>query len=264
MNPSPWSSVCACVLRPLFGTELIIQYAAVLLTFSSVPGLNQVVDSARESIAIGNDLLDIARVFTERSVDLVMDTAIAFAEFIKDFNGICPKLQTKLCENLDRWETCRLDEIFGENFIFGAIVRHFSSDKTVVLDQVEQARDLIADMQTFLKDSDDFLNNVDWLFHLSSFFSILLACLCAGVILSLFLELPTRVRQWSYRFFLAVFVFLVSFSFIFSIAFVVTSTTMADACFGSPDDRLKEVLEEQLDSMRPFSAVIARYVIDSK
>jgi hypothetical protein len=254
----------ACSLHSLF-LLLGLDYR-----LCSVPGLNDVVSSARESIAISLGLLDTAYVFAERSVDLANDIAIQSAEFVKDFNtGVCPKLQGQLCESLDNFETCRVEEVFGGDFIFNAIIRHFSSNNTVVLDQTEQALGLIEDIQTSLQNSDDLLNNVDWLFNVSAFLSILLACLCLTVVVSLILqlrgrELPKRVRLWAYRFFLGVFVFLVSFSFIFAIAFVITSTTMADVCVGDPDERLKSVLQVQLSTMRPFTRELAQYAIDRK
>lgn len=230
----------------------------------SVPGLNRVISDLQGTLAIANDLLEEAKQFTGGLVNLTQDTGVGVATFVKDFNGICPKVQNQLCENLDNFETCKLEDIFGQDFVFKAIVELFARNNTRVLNQAERAQDFIVSTQEWVEQNVESLNNVDWLFSLSAFFSMLLACLCGCVLVALFVDLPPRVRLWSYRFFLAVFVFLVTFSFVFAIAFVITATATADVCVDSPTFKLQNLLQEKLDSLGPFKAEIARYFIERK
>lgn len=197
------------------------------------------VDSARESIALGWNLTDVGLDLATQAINTLLDVEKAQMDFTQKFN--------------DSLETCT---------IFNEVTGEFSSYDNTLLDEAEDAQDLLLGMQTELTRSDDFLNNIDWLFPVASFFAIILACLCIAVVVALFLDLPQRVRHWSYRFFLGSFVFLVSFAFIFAIAFIITSTAMSDACVGNPNVRLKNILQQKYNDLPPFRKALALYVID--
>ena len=228
----------------------------------SVPGLISLVDSAQGSIALALSIVVMGLRLSEGLVEIVLDVNDALARFIHDYNGSCPNLQPLLCENLQDYETCTSEEMFST---FKNLVREYSTfDFQSIVQSAEDARNLLLDMQAIMIRSDNFLNNVDWLFSCAMFFTILLVCLCLATSASLFLDLKPWVRRWSYRFFFPVFVFLVSFSFIFSIAFVITSTSFSDACVDSPDDRVRSILQAQVQSMPPFRQEMVRYIISRK
>lgn len=232
----------------------------------SLPGLNLALDSARQALATAEDITDNAYQIASRLIASTEDMSTAFLDFLERFSGICPELQDSLCDNWDNWESCALEGVLGDevDMPLDWVFEHFSSNQTMALDQANEAQDLIVNIRNTLQTTDNTLGKVEGLFQMSSIFSILLMCLCGFIMASILCRSPRLTAQWQQRCFFPLFMLLVLVAFSFSITFVVTSTVAADACFGSPDEKLLMVLENELSSMRPFTAEIALYVVSGK
>lgn len=236
-----------------------------ILLRDRVPGLTSFVDSARESLAIALELVEKALVTADLLVTFIDDAVLHLVGFLEDLNEICDNVT--LCEDVFQPPTCFVaDNSLGEDFIINPIILHFSGNNNVILNQVEEARGLLLNIQRKAQNTDDTLRNVDWLFHLSSFFAILLVFLCVVVIVSLLLELPNRVRRWSYRcnYFFPLFVFLVIFAFTFAIAFVISATGLADFCYESPNERVVLILQELRQTLPNIADEILGYMLNGK
>lgn len=232
---------------------------------TSVPGLRVAVDSARASQATAVDTLEVAVRVSSQLVEFLERATSAVFELPGEINGLCPKMRDELCKKLDQGENCTLDEILAyERLGFEWSLEQFTNKHTVILSQVEEVRDFVIRILGILLSSGDALKEATLLFRLLAVSSMLLVCLCFGVLISLNWKLPTRVRKWQYRYFFPVFVLLVAFSFILVIAFIVSSTLSGDFCYGSPDDKLMLILQESVPSLHPLGSEIAQYVLSRK
>lgn len=232
--------------------------------------MNTIVDNGRDSLTQGRGLADEAIEVTIDGEILLNDTAKELAILATEFNEACPNLRNQLCVDVRNISTCITDGIIDREYIYFRILQTVFNEYNSALRSIRGIRRDLESVDRRMLRVYNTLGQFDWLFHLSSFFAILLMCTCLALIGALCLKLPSegafwvQTKQWSRRLFFPVFVLSVLFAFSFAIAFVITSIGMADVCLESPDDRIKRILIREQQKMNVLSAEIAQYFIDGR
>lgn len=190
---------------------------------------------------------------------VLKQTASAMKELHTAINTTCPNLLEDLCSDTEDLDTCSSDGVFVQT-----ITASYEDALDAVQDVQKELENLNADIQTAF----DSLDNVDWLFHLSSFFAILLAFHCTALLFALCFKVPSEgiawvwIRRLSRCLFFPIFILLVLVAFSFAIAFIVASTGMADACAESPDEKVQYILINKQESMNIIAAEVAEYYLN--
>jgi hypothetical protein len=228
---------------------------------ASVPGLHAIVDGGRASLSVAIDLSGEAIEVSNEGEALLSSTVKDLDEFSATFNAACPHIRQDLCSNPQNLTTCSTS---------GVYLNDVTDDYNDALRSIRGVRGELERVNGHLQNAHDTLDDVAWLFSVSTFFSVLLACQCIALICSICFTLPVngvcgaRLKQVARHAFFPVFVVSVFFALSLAIASIVVSTGIADACTDSPNEEVKRVLIKESQSMDGLSAEVAQYFIDGK
>jgi hypothetical protein len=215
---------------------LVVIAMAVIMATKGVQSLQGSLTEGKNSINYAQTLLDAA--------DETLGGLIFFLDsFQKDMqfllegtNQICPNIRPLLCNNLNDVETCNTTGVFGDtpagqdlSETFERLVQVFYQDWNIVTRLEDLRRDL-QDIAATTEKAENQISTFDWVFYVAVFFDVLVGLLATWMIVYLVIrhKLPWCVKCMHHRLLFPVFIVFVLFSFIFAIAFLVTSLVMSD------------------------------------
>jgi hypothetical protein len=216
------------------------------------------VDSLLQSLNDGFATVTIVKDLLQKGVDLIDDVLrqvppieSSIDTILDSVNHICPAVRDPLCSDIQSPSTCNFEDVFDGQVLLD-FVEYFSAAKSLVYDDLVQARIDLADMVLVAEDLEQTGENFNWAFYCSMAFSLTLAVLCMFFVLGAIFELSRVTRFLQNFIMLPIFILLVVLSWIFSMVFVIGSIGLADLCVDSPDDRMVILLGRFQDSFSPL------------
>lgn len=212
---------------------------AILMATKGVQSLQGSLTYGTNSVRYAQVLLNAAD-HTVGGLSLFLKTFQSDMQtFLIDINQICPNVKTFICENLMDVGTCNTTGIFGDteqgqelSETFEELVQFFYQDWTIVT----QLEDLRRDLQNVARSAshvEEQISTIDWVFYIAIFFDLLVALMALVMIVHLLLQREQRQCPWfvncmHHRCLFPVYILFVLFSFIFAIAFLITSLVLSD------------------------------------
>ncbi len=254
--------VLTCSVGVVISVILFLSYGVQNLLQSSkdvVAGVEQGQELATEAIELINNAIS-----RQASVVKVL------RPYLEDINGICPNATKSICEDITDASTCDFEGIpLPDDFqvAFTFLIGYARNTTLSKLDGVRQ--DLIS-LEEDLEKVAQQISSFNWAFAIASAFAVLL--LVANIIIShgiieawrretspqkykCFTKMLDMTRHWLM---VPVFVFLVVMSWMFSMIFVIGSIAAADLCYGSPDETVLTLLEQDIV---PVDGIVQRLLI---
>ena len=173
----------------------------------------------------------------------------------------CPNVRNKLCTDIYTLTNCSFSG-FPYASELEQIVSYFQGAQGLVLSQIGTFREDLVKMQYAAIKMSDRAATFNWEFYMAMVFSLLLGVLCVllmmGVLFAWKRTLPRFVmclRDWMI---LPLFVFLVIFSWLFCMVFIIASIGLADLCIDSPDPRILAIVHHIQERVSP---VIIQFLV---
>jgi ABC-type multidrug transport system permease subunit len=164
-------------------------------------------------------------------------------EFVLEaVNGICPKQAEQICLDLTDPDSCRLD--LGLGFVSGlqeAIT--YVSKENGYEKSIQEASDELQYLTSHTYVLTDDLKQMNTALLAVMVVSIALSVICVCIVAGMGFNVPEVIRCFQRTFTYPLFVILVLFSFVLSIAFMIASLVFADTCYGDPGPKIAAIVE---------------------
>jgi len=226
------------------------------------------VDSLRGSLSYGQTSINYAQGLLEGGNDLVSSMATTLEMFQNDMqallnstNKICPNLKKAICWDILDFTTCDDSAgIFPEG-TFADLVRVFNTEWKIV-DQLESLSTSIDDIASTADNATAQISTFEWVFYVAVVFDLIVGCLAAWMIfITLFgPKLNWCIKCLHNRLLFPFFLLFVVLSFIFAIAFLITSTVLSDTCVNDPNPRFMTIANHFLGGGSEFSQYILQFI----
>jgi hypothetical protein len=232
------------------------------------------VESLVDSLDSGIETLHIVQNLTQGGINLIdsalevqWDAGDEIYTLLKEVNQyhFCPEVRVKVCPNISDTSTCNFEglDIFDEKLI-EQIGAGLNIVRSVLRWQIEKSKDDLEEFLVFTNRIENTAQSYYWAFQIARFFGLLLAALCFLFVLGVAFRLPKVATCLRHRIVVPMFVFLVILSFVFSLVFIVGSTTLADMCVDSPDPRMLVLVEKLEPHFSPITYDFVLFYINRK
>lgn len=248
------------------GTVIVV--AAILMVVMGMGSLSGSVGTGLGALSHLQSLCESAAGIIEDFMVSQNATNVAVKSLKLDLNTICPPLREELCANATTGQDCNFDGLPS-----GDDISNFFS-----INQGDIYKNLV-DLQKDLLEIADFAeminakaSNLNWAFWLAAAFVILLA-ICTLLIMNGVIQAWRRklgnncwskftscTRHW---FVLPVFVVLLILSWIFSMIFVIGSTSTADMCYQNPNENVLVGLSSRQLLSNPYTCLKLTLLFDN-
>jgi hypothetical protein len=176
-------------------------------------------------------------------------------------NTICPEIREEICADINDSSTCDwegFEDIWDIKVFFTSLQDHLEDTRDDLYEELVQSK---SDLEGMIVATDNLVSTVEtynWAFQVARLCALVLAFLCLIIIYGVVLRI-SRARKWLQHWILVpIFVLLVVLCFAFSLAFIIGSTSLADLCVDSPNNRLLLLLDRFRES---FSPLVYRFVV---
>lgn len=208
-------------------------------------------DSGIETLHIVQNLTQGAILLADAVLDAQWTAVGDIYTLLNEVNEFCPAVRGKICVNLDADSPiCNWDGLEGVNMEeerFETFVETWNTRTTLIYEQVETSKDDLEELLDFVKNIERTAKSYNWAFQIARLFGLLLAALSFLIVLGVAVRLSKAVVCLRHWVLVPMFLFLVVLCFAFSLVFIVGSTSLADLCVDSPDDRML-LLVQRLES----------------
>jgi hypothetical protein len=249
---------------------LTIVSMAIIMANMGLQPLQESLNYSRNSIYYNQEIVNTA-------AHTVGGLALSLGTFQSDMqlmlyetNAICPNIQRFLCENLIDVDTCNTTGIFGSTEagqeleeIFQELVQIFFQDWDIVTQFEEFELELI-DLTDAAEIAQDKILAFDWVFYVALIFDVMVGFLAVAMIVFLLLPLCHQrlcLQCMHHQCLFPIFIILVLLSFIFAIAFLLTSLVSSDA-YVDLDHYFCQSSDQLTNTMFSFFSLFARCADD--
>ena len=266
--------ICKAIV--IFAAMCII-VLAFTLCFMGVGSL------VHDSIGAGLETIDIAQDLAAHGIELI-DEVIETTSYIgQNITGIvtaahdtiCPEFQDFACDqinvienNFDSLQGCdfsiEFEDVFVDDATFKDFVNQFNDTRNDFLKDLASTRNNLEDIVEFTESIENKVEYYNWAFQVERIIAFVVAGLCCVIIISLLVPKTCLLVTLRHCVFAPIFLILVFLCWIFSMVFIVGSTSVADMCVDSPDSRFLLLLERFENKLSPMVYQFAIFYINRK
>lgn len=246
--------VVSIILFISFGVQNLIQSST-----NVIAGMEEGQELTREAIMLLDNFL-----FRQKMAFEVINP------YLMDINGICPNVTQSICSDITNSSTCDFEDIPVSDEFEAAFIFLIDNVNATALEKADEIRSDLNDLNEELGRVADKIASFNWAFAIATVFAVLL--LITNLVISYGIIVAWRretyppkynsctkvldiARHWLM---VPIFVFLVVMSWIFSMVFIIGSIATADLCYGSPDDTVLALIQEDII---PLDSIVQKLLI---
>jgi hypothetical protein len=250
-------AVCMC--------GVVIITSACLMSVKGVANLTSSLDSGTTAIEISQKLARRAIALIDQAVEQSKRTGEAVDSLMVDLNDICPAQRPQgICADINDVTTCDFEGIFDSPVIESTLRNFKEAETSVYFQELINARQDLTDFLGLASDLKDKAESFNAAFYVAMIFSLALTVLCVLIIFGMICRSSRIMLCLQHCIVMPAFTILVIIAFVFSLAFVLGSMTVADLCYDSPDDKILIILNRFQEQLSPIVVEIASFYINGK
>eukprot|EP00934_Nitzschia_sp_Nitz4_P000240 Nitzschia sp. Nitz4//scaffold2_size372955//326008//328262//NITZ4_000468-RA/size372955-snap-gene-0.107-mRNA-1//-1//CDS//3329546913//240//frame0 len=234
------------------GCAIIV--SAISMSVWGVQSLVHSGQNTRETIEMIQNLTDGGI----KIIDAVFEANFELTEGIRALSNetiaLCPNGRDKICYDgappedsilcdWDWFQSNGSSSLLNDSSLVD-ILNLVDEELADIYEDLGDGKEDLQDFYQFLDRADKSVQSFNWAYRVARMFGISLAVLCAVIVYGVVRQPPRILYCMSCFVTIPLFCLLVFLCFVFSLVFVVGTITVADLCYGTPDDRILAILHQ--------------------